>query len=253
MKNMGKKKLLMITGGILGLLVLITIILLIYNAIFGKTSYKDIENKVLKAAQKYYSDNQSLLPQNEQEEVSTTDASLTAAGYLKNMNDLTKKMKGVTCSAKVVVSYAGGEYRYTPLLDCGTNYSTKLITSYIKEKETKVYSGEGLYDLNGELVYRGENPNNFVKFSGKMWRIVKIENDQLVLIYNEKGNRVVWDDRFNTERNRTDGINDYSVSRIYDNLTAIYKNDTIFNKNTRNLLAIHKHFSFLQAFLLQFP
>lgn len=121
MKNMGKKKLLMITGGILGLLVLITIILLIYNAIFGKTSYKDIENKVLKAAQKYYSDNQSLLPQNEQEEVSTTDASLTAAGYLKNMNDLTKKMKGVTCSAKVVVSYAGGEYRYTPLLDCGTN------------------------------------------------------------------------------------------------------------------------------------
>ena len=239
MKNMGKKKLLMITGGILGLLVLITIILLIYNAIFGKTSYKDIENKVLKAAQKYYSDNQSLLPKNEQEEVSTTDASLTAAGYLKNMNDLTKKMKGVTCSAKVVVSYAGGEYRYTPLLDCGTNYSTKLITSYIKEKETKVYSGEGLYDLNGELVYRGENPNNFVKFSGKMWRIVKIENDQLVLIYNEKGNRVVWDDRFNTERNRTDGINDYSVSRIYDNLTAIYKNDTIFNKNTRNLLAIH--------------
>ena len=239
MKNMGKKKLLMITGGILGLLVLITIILLIYNAVFGKTSYKDIENKVLKAAQKYYSDNQSLLPQNEQEEVSTTDASLTAAGYLKNMNDLTKKMKGVTCSAKLVVSYAGGEYRYTPLLDCGTNYSTKLITSYIKEKETKVYSGEGLYDLNGELVYRGENPNNFVKFSGKMWRIVKIENDQLVLIYNEKGNRVVWDDRFNTERNRTDGINDYSVSRIYDNLTAIYKNDTIFNKNTRNLLAIH--------------
>ena len=72
-----------------------------------------------------------------------------------------------------------------------------------------------------------------------MWRIVKIENDQLVLIYNEKGNRVVWDDRFNTERNRTDGINDYSVSRIYDNLTDIYKNDTIFNKNTRNLLAIH--------------
>ena len=70
MKNMGKKKLLMITGGILGLLVLITIILLIYNAIFGKTSYKDIENKVLKAAQKYYSDNQSLLPKNEHLKIS---------------------------------------------------------------------------------------------------------------------------------------------------------------------------------------
>jgi hypothetical protein len=155
------------------------------------------------------------------------------------MSELTKKMGGVSCSATVIVSYANGEYRYTPLLDCGSNYSTKTLASYIKENETRVYSGSGLYDLNGELVYRGENPNNYATFSGKSWRIVKIENDQVMMILNEKLERSVWDDRFNTERNKTDGINDYSVSRIYENLTSLYQNDTLFNKSTRNLLAMH--------------
>ena len=68
MKDLGKKKLLIITGGIIGLVVLIIIILLIYNAIFGKTSYKDIENRVLKAAKEYYSENENLLPKDETEE-----------------------------------------------------------------------------------------------------------------------------------------------------------------------------------------
>ena len=239
MKDLGKKKLFIITGGIIGLVVLIVIILLIYNAIFGKTSYKDIENKLLKAAKEYYTDNASLLPKDETEEVTTTDSALTAAGYLKSMSELTKEMKGVSCTATVVVSYSGGDYRYTPLLDCETAYSTKTLTSYIKDNETRVYTGSGLYDLNGELVYRGENPNNYVKFANKMWRIVKIENDQVVMIANEKSEKSVWDDRFNTERNRNEGINDYAVSRIYENLTTLYNGDTLFNETAKKLLGIH--------------
>lgn len=239
MKDLGKKKLLMIAGGIVGIVVLIVIILLIYNAIFGKTSYKDIENKVLNAAKKYYSEHSELLPKNENEEVTTTDASLTSAGYLKSMSELTKKMKNVSCTATVMVSYAGGEYRYTPLLNCGNAYSTRTLVSYIVANEQKVIDGTGLYDLNGELVYRGENPNNYVKFSGKKWRIVKIENNQAVLILNEKNNRVVWDDRFNADRNRSEGINDYNVSRVRENLNDLYQGDTLFTKDNKNLLTIH--------------
>ena len=50
MKNLGKKKLIMISCGCVVVVLLIIIILLIYNSIFGKTSYKSIENKVLNAA-----------------------------------------------------------------------------------------------------------------------------------------------------------------------------------------------------------
>lgn len=239
MKDLGKKKLLLIMGGMIGLVILIIVILLIYNAIFGKTSYKDIENKLLKAAEKYYSENEGLLPKSELEEVTTTDAALTSAGYLKSMAELTKGMKGVTCTASVVVSYTGGEYRYTPLLDCGSSYTTKTLTSYINDNVERVYTGSGLYDLNGELVYRGENPNNYIKFADRLWRIVKIENNQAVMILDEKRERTVWDDRFNTDRDRNDGINDYTVSRVYEEITKLYDENTIFNKNNKNLVAMH--------------
>lgn len=240
MKDLGKKKLIMIAGGIVAVVVLIVVILLIYNAIFGKTTYKGIENKVLSAAKEYYGEHPELLPKNANEEVSTTDAALTAAGHLKSMSELTKDMEGVTCTATVIVSYAGGEYRYTPLLDCGDNYSTKTLASYVKENEEKVFTGQGLYDLNGELVFRGENPNNYVNFAGKTWRMVKINNnDQIVLILNEKFERVVWDDRFNTDRDRTDGINSYSVSRIKDSLNELYNGDSLVDSESRKLLAIH--------------
>lgn len=239
MKDLGKKKLLMIACGIIGLVVAIVAILLIYNAIFAKTTYSGIENKVLNAAKKYYSKNEAMLPKNESEQVTITDTALTAAGYLDSMSKLTKDMKGVTCTATVMVSYADGQYRYTPLLDCGSSYATKTLASYIEETESRVYTGQGLYDLNGELVYRGEDPNNYVKFSGKVWRIVKIENGQTVLILNEKNERSVWDDRFNTDRNRTDGINNYSVSRIYEKLQEMYQGDTLLNNSSKQLLTVH--------------
>ncbi len=239
MKNVGTKKLLWISIGILGILIFIVVILLVYNSIFGKVTYQDIENKVLAAAKKYYSSNSSLLPTSENQEVTTTDASLTAAGFLDSMSELTKKMDGVTCSAKVIVNYAGSDYRYTVLLDCGENYSTKTLSSYIEENESRVYDGSGLYDLNGELVYRGENPNNYVNFSNKKWRIVKITNQQIMLILDQKYERGVWDDRFNVDRDRSDGINDFAVSRIYEALVDGYQGTSFLTESDKKLLVSH--------------
>lgn len=239
MKDLGKKKLIIIGAGIIGVVILIVIILLIYNAIFGKITYESIENKVLAAAKEYYGDHTELLPRNANEEVSTTDSALTSAGYLESMNKLTEKMKGVSCTATVMVSYAGGDYRYTPLLDCGKDYSSKTLASYIKDNEERVFDGSGLYDLNGELVYRGEEPNNYVKFANKQWRIVKIVDDQAILILDEKYIRVVWDDRYNAEKNTYDGINDYAVSRIKDSLTDMYADGDLFSKDAKGLLANH--------------
>lgn len=239
MNNLAKKRLLIITIGIVGLITLITLILLIYNAIFGKTTYQDIENKVIKAAKKYYSENEALLPKSENEVVTVTDSTLTSANHLKSMIELTKDLKGVTCNATVIIRYVGNEYRYTPILDCGSSYSTKTLASYIKENEKVVYTGEGLYELNGELVYRGENLNNYVNFSNKIWRIVKIEDGQVMLILSDKYQKAVWDDRFNVDRNRSDGINDYRVSRIHEYLSDAYQDEKLLNKYSRTLLMKH--------------
>jgi len=239
MKDLGKKKLLMIFAGIIVLAILIIIILLVYNAFFGKYSYEEIENKVLVAAQDYYGDHKDLLPKNINEKVTTTDVSLTEAGYLDSMTDLTKGLDGVVCKATVTVTYANGDYLYTPILDCGENYKTVTLYSHIKANEKTVTTGQGLYKLNKELVYRGEDPNNYVMFGGKQWRIVKLTNNKIVMILNEKLLRNVWDDRFNVDKNNTDGINNYSVSRIKDSLAEIYNDETIFTVDNKKLLTAH--------------
>lgn len=236
--NVGKKKLLMIIGGVVGLIILIIAILLIYNTFFKKNSYSTVEDKVLAAAKEYYKDNSNLLPKNINDEVSINSTTLTSGNYLKKLEDLVPD-KDVTCTATVTVTKINDNYRYVSKLKCGDRYETKTITDYIKDNETKVTSGQGLYELNGDLVYRGDNPNNNVKFSGKSWKIVKIENEQLVLILNEKTTRVTWDDRFNTDRNQDDGINDYVVSRVNDYLTNLYNGDDLISISDKLTVVAH--------------
>ena len=233
--NGEKKKLFIIAGVIIGIVILITIILLIYHGLTHKNiTYKEIEEKVLVATKKYYNTNKNLLPKNNGDSVTINDTTLTAANYLKSMSELTNEL-GVTCSAKVVVTNNNDKYRYTPLLDCKDKYKTNTLINYIKDNTSTVTSGQGLYQLNGELVYRGENPNNFIRFSGNNYRIVKITKDSIVLIYNDKGERTVWDDRYNTDRSINDGINDYTVSRIKDSLNSL----KIVSNNNKELLKLH--------------
>lgn len=238
LKDLNKKKLLIIAGAFIGIIVLIIIILLVFHALKGsKTSYQEIENKVLKAAKKYYSENKNLLPQTVNEQISIDDVTLTSLGYLKDLNDMTED--GVTCSARVVVSYNNSDYRYTPLLDCGEKYKSQTLYSYIEENEERVFSGSGLYDLNGEYVYRGETPNNYLKFSGNMYRIVKLTDGHVVLIANERVKRGTWDNRYNDIRRRSDGINDYKVSRIKEALDSIYENAEFIENEDKGLLYAH--------------
>lgn len=229
-----KKKLLILAGIIVGAVVVIIIGLLIFHAITNnKPSYDGIEKKVLTAAKKYYKANETLLPDNGQQ-ISIDDSALTAAGYLKSMSELTSKLNA-TCTAKVVVTNKEGKYRYTALLDCGEKYSSKTFAEYLKTKVGTVTTGQGLYEMNGELVFRGETPNNYVRFSGKMYRIVKVTDNNVVLIYNEKVGRGTWDNRFNNARNNNDGINDYAVSRISESLNNL----TIVKDEFKELLQPH--------------
>ena len=239
--DIGKKKLIVIAGAFVGFIVLIIVILLIIHAVSGKSmSYKQIENKLLNAAKSYYEKNKDLLPQKDGEETTVDDVTLSAADAMKPLSEYTSDKEGVTCSGKVIVSYTNEKYRYTPLLDCGDSYKTETLTSHIISKEPKVFEGEGLYELNGELVYRGENPNNFVKFSGKLYRIVKIvDKNKAVLILEDRFIRGEWDDRYNVDRNSHEGISDYSISRIKTTLKGVLDDNSLVGEKERALLAKH--------------
>lgn len=237
-QDIGKKKLLIIIGAVVGTIVLIIIILLLYNAFFKKNSYQSVEQKVLNAAINYYEDNPKLLPKSINDEVSINSTTLTAGEYLKSLDELVPD-ENVNCTATVTVTKINTNYRYVTKLKCGDVYNTKTFTDKVKEDNPVVISGQGLYQMNGELVFRGDNPNNNVKFANHDWKIVKLENDQAMLILNEKYTRVTWDDRFNVERNQDDGVNSYAVSRMNDYLTNLYNSDSLFSENDKLLITAH--------------
>lgn len=76
-----------------------------------------------------------------------------------------------------------------------------------------VTSGEGAYRLSGNVIYRGDDVNNYVYYSNQLWRIVKIRSDNSIeLILDDYINIMPWDSEYTT----------YLKSDIYEYLNNYY-------------------------------
>ena len=79
--------------------------------------------------------------------------------------------------------------------------------------------------MNNELVFRGQNPNNFVSFANRLWRIVKINKDgniNLIVLNDKTDINAAWDDRYNTEKDSQRGINNFLLSRTFSTIKDYY-------------------------------
>lgn len=219
-----RKKLMKIMLLLVGVLVIILIVMLIVSLVSSKDlEYEDIEVKMKDAAVNYYEVQKGLLPQEEGEIVSVDVSTLSKNEYMKPLSELRKKE---SCTGKVEVTKISNKYIYTPYLNCGDNYNTKELYKVILEQGF-VTSESGLYEINGEKVYRGENVNNYVKLDNNLFRIVKVTNDnKIMLILNDVDYNFssVFDNRYNINKGYNSGFNDYPVSRLYSYLTDLYNN-----------------------------
>ena len=208
------------------LLIVVVVILLLgaffYNKIFYKHSYSEVENIMVSAARNHMAKNENILPNNYNEVLNVSVNDLVNAGEMKNIDDYFRD-SSISCMGNVNITNINNMYRYVPVLDCGTSYKTEKLVDYIKQHHPIVDSGNGLYNMNDELVFRGDLVNNFLKLSGKIYRIVKIKDDSVVVILDERLESKVWDDRYNKEKKSNKGINNYAVSIIRDYLEEQYK------------------------------
>ena len=234
-----KKKLMRIMLIVVGVLVLLLVVILIISLFSnGNKTYEEIEEDLKNAAMKYYEVQSGLLPREEGETVTVRASALIDAGYMKPLSEL---REGENCSGRVEVTKIGDNMVYTPYLDCGDNYTTKELYKAVLEQGI-VTSGNGLYDMNGEKVYRGDNVNNYVQLDNQMFRIVKVTSDnKILLILNEMDSTLstYYDDRYNPDRMFNSGFNDYRISRIYEYLDRLYNNKlsvTILSSNDKTKL-----------------
>lgn len=233
-----------IITAVVGLIVIIALFIggaLLYNKYFSKKSYTEIENIMVTAAENYYEKNKDHLPKQEGEITTIEVKKLVKDEYMKSIGDYLKNDK-IKCTGTVNVTNLNQKYRYTPILDCNEDYKTKLLVDYIKNNVDIVTNNAGLYELNNELVYRGELVNNLLEFANYNWRILKISEDKIYLILDEtiKDKTIeVWDDRYNNEKETRTGINNYELSRARENLKALYDGDELFTDEEKLIITTH--------------
>ncbi len=201
---------------LLGGIVIVIILLIIINACSNSSGgYDKIEQKMVNAAKSYYASHKKNLPKEENGTVKVTISTLIESELLKEVKDPNNKDQD--CSGYVEVTKVGKEYSYTPFLVCKGNYEPKYLTDIVKSSKQDEY-GNGVYEMGGEYVYRGDDVKNYVSFNNQLWRIVKIDKENNIeLVYNIKDNSLksAWDSRYNSEIDRDYGITtDYLQSDI---------------------------------------
>lgn len=226
------------------IVIILIIIIVVCIFVFGgsnskkNTSYLSMENNLIATTKKYLDNNKKLIPQNEGEITKVNLDTLVNSEYIDQLYAL--EDENVKCSGYVQVINNGDEYNYVPYIKCGKYYETKKLSDYIKENIQTVTGQDGLYLIGQKYVFKGENPNNYLKLGERLYRIIEInDKDEIKLISTERHNStIVWDNRYNIERDNTDGINDFSKSRLKDSLENIY-NSPYFSEKERNKIIPH--------------
>lgn len=202
-----------------------------------KYTYEDVENVLATAGQEYFEAHSEYLPTEEGNYVEVDSSNLIYEGKMKEFSYYLKGEEA--CSGTVRVEKIGSDFVYTPYLNCGNNYNTIELSREITSKNKVVTSGYGLYSMNGDLVFRGESVNNYVQLDNSLWRIVKIDSNDNIVLINSDGVRYnqPWDDRYNDNKLYASGINTYSTSRVKEFLEKIYSKPN--EKEAEDILSNH--------------
>lgn len=238
LKKIEKKNLIIMGIFLISVIIILFGGALIYNKFFYKKSYSEVENIMKEASIKYFEKYEEKLPKNINNSITVSVDTLVKYDMMDTIVSYTKD-KSVTCDGEVTVTNINGDYRYATTLDCGEAYQTKTLIDYINDNVDIVTDGNGLYEINNSLVYRGDSVDNYLKLSGKVYRIVKIVDGHPVIILTDTSESVQWDNRYNINNDSDSGINDYEVSRMREYLNKLYKSNaegSLLNSNSRMLV-----------------
>lgn len=228
MKKLLENKLFIVCISAILLIILIVIIAL---AIINGKNKTLTEQDLSIAAQSYYQKNPTLLPKENYDSTTVTLSTLVTNGLISSSKD------GSTCPSYVMVTNMNGTYTYTPFIKCNTN-NTNNTTSLVSKLTVGITNtGSGFYNDNGKFIFKGENPNNYVRFGESLWRIIGLdENNNIKMIYSDiYVDYNEWDNRYNKDINEDKGINDFignEKSRLKEYLDSFFSNEYNIEKYT---------------------
>ena len=242
---MSKKTMIIIGCSFIGLIVLILVILWLMT-LFRTTyySYEKVEEKIVDATKKYFSDHPESLPTADGKYNLSYDV-LVNGLYIAPLSELLKD--GASCTANVIINKNDVDYTYIPKLDCGDNYSSIELYRQILNDNQIVTSGSGLYrEIDGSYYFKGKVTNNYFvlgtnesnKDKEFVWQILGINKDNTVKIRAVKSTEAssVYDNRYNINKGTKTGYNTFEDSVMKDFLKGLEKNNKYFTAEEQSKL-----------------
>lgn len=117
----------------------------------------------------------------------------------------------------------------TPYYSClgiGTGSTNLRLIDLLRTKVTTV--GNGVYLDDKDLVYRGLDVNNYISFSGDVWRIIKVEeNGSIKIAYTKYTNKLRWNNVANGDWKSSSIQNELSknfFATLTDNSRIVERN-----------------------------
>lgn len=230
------KKILIIAGIIL----LLPILLIIFLAVIQGCSNSSVtpekyEENMIEAAKVYFDKEGS--PKKEGEVKTVKLNTLVKKEYIKSTEKLLKDSScegsvSVRRNGSAIAENEGGYLNYIVNLEC-KDYKTNTLKNKLMEDLTT--TGSGLYQDNNYYVYKGDEVNNLVKFYGKLYRVLNIDNTGIVKLLKVESESLdrYWDNKYNVEVSDLYGINIYADSAILKSMINDYNNEKVISKEAR--------------------
>jgi len=227
------KKFLVFVGLVIFLPIFIIVFLVIIQGCGNtKISPEKYEKKMISALEKYIKAEKKI-PTKEGQVLTLELDSLVNKGYIKSTgkllgDDSCKGSVSVRRNGASIEANQGGYLNYTVNLEC-EDYSTTHIVD--KLKESIVTEESGLYQDGEGYVFKGHKVKNNIVFSDRNYKIMSIDKDGILKLVKAEPESIdrIWDNKYNVETNRSNGINVYKDSLIADYLLNDYLNVKKFN------------------------
>ena len=194
----------------------------------SKEKLKEVQqNNIIEATKKYMLENSNL----DNDHINTICvyiSTLQKEGFLdkgKIIDPDTGKDMAETSSngnstgvVRVKFNPENNQYDYTYTEICSSNIITPIYETVKEKEEIKVVNkDDGLYETTDNYVYRGSNPNNYIKFNNKVWRIVSIDKEtKKAKIINLNGSQLAWPSKDIIEYLNDDFLNGTTYNSVKD-------------------------------------
>jgi hypothetical protein len=177
-----RRRMFLFVGLILFIIFVIFIVTILMRTLVTTTyTYEDVEIVLRDAAIDYMRENPNRLPVDEEDVVVVNANSLISGEHMLPFDELLGEGSG--CNGHVEVIRFEDGFRYIAHLNCASGFRTMELHRKIGEMDI-VETGTGLYNIDEELVFRGEHVNNFVLLDNSLWRIVRLRNNNDIVIVN---------------------------------------------------------------------